>query len=399
MDRADVAVIGGGIIGLATARAALQQHPGHRVVVLEKEGAIATHQSGRNSGVIHAGAYYQPGSEKARMCTAGRHSMIAYCAERGIAHDVCGKVIVAVDDDDRCRLHDLENRCKANDVRARTISGSELRDIEPHVAGVAAIHVLDTGITDYSAVCRALADDVVAAGAEIRLDSAVLSGSERPEGLVLDTTTGEIAADRVVGCAGLHADVVARAVSGLDGDAGLRIVAFRGEYRELAPERSHLVRALVYPVPDPQFPFLGVHLTRAVDGHVHVGPNAVLAFAREGYEWRRIDVKHLRSTFAHSGFRSFAARHWRFGVQELVRSLSHRRFTAEVKRLVPEIHARDLTPAPAGVRAQAIARDGSIVDDFAIRRSGRAVHVLNAPSPAATASLEIGTSIARQLDL
>ena len=399
MDRADVVVVGAGIVGLATARAVLRAHPGRSVVVLEKESSVGVHQSGRNSGVIHAGVYYQPGSDKARLCTAGRISMVEYCREHGIDHAVCGKVVVALDDADQRRLAELERRCVANGVRTEMIGVERLHELEPHVAGTAALHVLDTGIVDYAHVCRALAKEIEGAGASIRVGSAVVSGSEEAAGVVVETTDGAIEAQRVVTCAGLHADEVARAISGPDGAAGVRVIAFRGEYRGLVPERAHLVRGLVYPVPDPEFPFLGVHLTRGIDGHVHVGPNAVLAFAREGYEWRRVDLRHLRATFAFSGFRRFAFHHWRFGLDEMTRSLSKRRFAAAVRRLVPEIELKDLTPSPSGVRAQAIGADGELIDDFAIHSVGRAVHVLNAPSPAATASLEIGATIAGRLGL
>ncbi len=399
MDRADVVVVGGGIVGLATARAILRSHPGRSVVVVEKEAAVGRHQSGRNSGVIHAGVYYQPGSEKARLCAAGRVSMVEYCREHGIDHDVCGKVVVAVDDDERSGLAELERRCAANGVRTEMIGRERLRELEPHVAGVAALHVLDTGIVDYAEVCRALASEIEAKGAIVRVRCAVTAGTETGSGLVLETSAGPVEAQRVVTCAGLHADEVARAVSGPDGAGGVRIIAFRGEYRELVAARAFLVRGLVYPVPDPNFPFLGVHLTRGIDGHVHVGPNAVLAFAREGYEWRRVDLRHLGQTFAFRGFRRFAARNWRFGVDEMVRSLSRRRFTAAVRDLLPEIERADLAPAPSGVRAQAVRSDGELVDDFSIHSVGRALHVLNAPSPAATASLEIGATIASRLDL
>jgi (S)-2-hydroxyglutarate dehydrogenase len=399
MERVDVLVVGGGIVGLATARAIVRDHPGRSVVVVEKEAAVGAHQSGRNSGVIHAGVYYAPGSDKARLCSAGRVSMVEYCREHGIDHAVCGKVVVAADDADRDRLAELERRCAANGVRVELIGPERLREIEPHVAGVAALHVFDTGIVDYADVCRSLAAEIEEAGVDIRLGCAVRSGSDRASGLVVATTGGELEAQRVVTCAGLHADEVARAVSGPDGAGGLRVVAFRGEYRELVPYRSHLVRTLVYPVPDPRFPFLGVHLTRGIDGHVHVGPNAVLALAREGYEWRQIDLRHLRDTAAFSGFRRFARSHWRFGLDEMTRSVSRRRFTAAVRRLVPQIQRADLAPAPAGVRAQAVRADGELVDDFAFRSVGRALHVLNAPSPAATASLEIGKAIAARLEL
>jgi L-2-hydroxyglutarate oxidase len=399
MQRVDVLVVGGGIVGLATARAVLRARPEQSVVVVEKEASVGAHQSGRNSGVIHAGVYYAPGSDKARLCGAGRTSMVEYCRQHGIAHAVCGKVVVASRHDDRDRLAELERRCAANGVRAEMIGPERLREIEPHVAGVAALHVLDTGIVDYADVCRALAAEISQAGAEIRLECGVQSGSENAAGLVVETTAGPIQAKRVVGCAGLHADEVARAISGPDGAGDMRVIAFRGEYRELVPSRSHLVRTLVYPVPDPRFPFLGVHLTRGVNGHVHVGPNAVLAFAREGYEWRQIDLRHLRDTVRFAGFRRFARRNWRFGLDEMARSFSTRRFTSAVQHLVPEIERADLAPAPAGVRAQAVRADGELVDDFAFRQVGRALHVLNAPSPAATASLEIGTTIAERLQL
>jgi L-2-hydroxyglutarate oxidase len=398
MERVDVLVVGAGIVGLATARAVLRAHPERSVGVVEKEESVAAHQSGRNSGVIHAGVYYAPGSEKARLCVAGRTSMVEYCREHGIDHAVTGKVVVAHDDDDCARLRELERRCTINGVRTEMIGAERLRELEPHVAGVAALHVLETGVVDYAHVCRALAAEIEAAGATIRLGCSVLDGSENAAGLVVETTQGPIEADRVVACAGLHADEVATTISGPGGAGDLRVIAFRGEYRELAPTRSHLVRTLVYPVPDPQFPFLGVHLTRGIDGGVHVGPNAVLALAREGYAWRRVDMKHLRETFGFSGFRRFGRATRRFGVDEMVRSLSRRRFTAAVKQLVPEIERTDLSPAPAGVRAQAIDAKGHLVDDFAIRKVGRALHVLNAPSPAATASLEIGASIAARLD-
>ncbi len=399
MDQVDVVVVGAGIVGLATARAVQQADPSVSVTVLDKEGGPGRHQSGRNSGVMHAGVYYPPGSEKARLCTAGRISMVEYCREHGIAHEICGKVVVAVDEAERTRLAELERRCQANGVRVEMIGGAQLREIEPHATGIAALRVRDTGITDYPAVCRTLAGEIERAGGTLRLDTAVTAGHERAEGLVIETTVGEIAARRVVTCAGLHADRVAVAISGPEGAAGLRIVPFRGEYFELVPERAHLVRTLIYPVPDPQFPFLGVHLTRGVEGHVHVGPNAVLALAREGYSWRAVDVADLRETLGFPGFRKLAARYWRYGAVEMTRSVSKRRFTRALQRLVPEVMRSDLVPAPAGVRAQAVAPDGNLVDDFAFCQIGRALHVLNAPSPAATASLEIGRTIAARLDL
>jgi L-2-hydroxyglutarate oxidase len=399
MERADVAVVGGGIVGLATARAILRADPRRSVVVIEKEATVGAHQSGRNSGVIHAGVYYKPGSEKARLCTAGRLSMIAYCREHGIDHGVPGKVVVAADEVDRGRLAELERRCGENGVRTEVIGPARLREIEPHVVGVAALHVRDTGIVDYADVCRSLAKEIGDAGARLHLGSTLTSGRETSGGIVLETSDGPVEARRVVTCAGLHADEVAAAVSGPEVVDGVRVIAFRGEYREIVPARADLVRALVYPVADPAYPFLGVHLTRGIDGTVHVGPNAVLAFAREGYQWRRVDVRHLRETFRFRGFWRFARHNWRFGIHEMARSLSRRRFAAAARRLVPELRRDDLVAAPAGVRAQAIGRDGALLDDFVIRRAGRAVHVLNAPSPAATASLEIGATIAAGLEL
>jgi len=281
-------------VGLATARAVRRAHPDRSVTVVEKEPAVALHQSGRNSGVIHAGVYYPPGSDKARFCAAGRISMVEYCKDHGIDHAVSGKVVVALDEPEATRLSELERRCAANRVRAEMIGPDRLAELEPHVAGVAALHVLDTGIVDYGEVCRTLARELEAGGTEIRLGARVINGREAPAGLIVETSDGPIEAKRVVTCAGLHADDVAEAISGPGGAGGLRVMAFRGEYQELVAGRAHLVRGLVYPVPDPQFPFLGVHLTRGINGHVHVGPNAVLAFAREGYRWRTIDSRHLR---------------------------------------------------------------------------------------------------------
>jgi L-2-hydroxyglutarate oxidase len=325
--------------------------------------------------------------------------MVEYCRARGIAHEVCGKVVVALDETERDRLGELERRCRENGVRVETIGPERLAEIEPHAAGIAALHVLDTGIADYTGVCTSLARELQEAGGDLQLNTMVLAGAEHGERLVVETSQGEIAARRVVTCGGLQADRLAVAVSGPGGAAGLRVVPFRGEYFELVPERSHLVRTLIYPVPDPQFPFLGVHLTRGIEGHVHVGPNAVLALAREGYSWRELDFADVRDTMRFSGFRKLAAQHWRYGAGEMARSVSKRRFVRALRRLVPEVAPGDLVSAPSGVRAQAVTADGDLVDDFAFQSVGRALHVLNAPSPAATASLEIGKVIARRLAL
>jgi len=397
--RADVVVIGAGIMGLATARALTVRDPSLRVVVVEKEGSIAGHQSGRNSGVIHAGVYYKPGSAKARLCFEGRERMVEFCRDRGIAHEVCGKVVVAVSDDERGRLADLHARCVANGVDVELIGPERLRELEPHVDGVEALHVRSTGIADFPGVCAAFAADVRAAGGELRLATTVVGAATRAGSLVVSTTGGDIEAQSVVNCAGLHADRIARLLGGDDAARGMSIVPFRGEYFELAPSRSHLVNALIYPVPDPQFPFLGVHLTRSVHGRIHAGPNAVLALSREGYSWRAVDVGDLASTIRFRGFRHLARAQWRYGLSEMVRSFSRARFAAALARLVPEVRREDLEPASSGVRAQAVDADGRLVDDFAFSRSndGRALHVLNAPSPAATASLAIGDHIAAEL--
>jgi (S)-2-hydroxyglutarate dehydrogenase len=367
--------------------------------VIDKEAGTGVHQTGHNSGVIHAGVYYAPGSAKAALCTEGRTSMVTFCREHGIPHEVCGKVVVAVGADEIPRLDGLEARCRQNGVRVERVGPEQLRELEPHAAGIAALHVLDTGITDFATVGQVLREEIEAAGGTVQLETAVVGGTERAEGLVVNTTRGDIVARRVVTCAGLQADRVAELVSGPGANAGLRIVPFRGEYFGLAERRAHLVRTLIYPVPDPQFPFLGVHLTRGIDGHVHVGPNAVLALAREGYSWREIVPRDVSETLRFPGFRKLAAKYWRYGAVEMARSVSRRRFTRALQRLLPEVTVHDLEPAAAGVRAQAVAEDGSLVDDFAFHEVGRALHVLNAPSPAATASLAIGHAITDRLAL
>lgn len=399
MVKSDLLVIGAGIVGLATARAAMLADPSRRVIVVDKEGSLAGHQTGRNSGVIHAGVYYKPGSAKARLCTAGRERMVAYCRERDVAHEVCGKLVVAVTDDERGRLHDLHDRCRANGVDVELVGPARMREIEPFVAGVEALHVKVTGIADYPGVCRAMVDDLHDLGGEVWLGAGVTGVVDRAGELVVETTRGPVSTASVVNCAGLHADRIARMFGGDDAARGMRIVPFRGEYYELAPARSHLVRALIYPVPDPQFPFLGVHLTRGVTGHIHAGPNAVLALAREGYSWRAVDLADLSETVRFPGFRRLARDHWKYGLSEMARSFSRRMFADALGRLVPEVRAADLEPAAAGVRAQAIHPDGRLADDFEFGRSngGRVLHVLNAPSPAATASLAIGDEIASVL--
>ncbi|ROQ97208.1 L-2-hydroxyglutarate oxidase [Streptomyces sp. 2132.2] len=385
----DVLVIGGGIVGLSTAHALTQLAPGTRVVVLEKESGPARHQTGRNSGVIHSGIYYRPGSLKARFAVRGAAEMVKFCAEHGIAHEVTGKLIVATGRDELPRLHALVQRGRENGIPVRELGPAQISEYEPEVQGLAAIHVGTTGIVDYGQVARQLAES---SGAEIVYGGAVDLVSRRPSGIAVRTTAGLVVRARVlVNCAGLQCDRVARLAGD---DPGMRIVPFRGEYYDLA--RPDLVRGLVYPVPDPAFPFLGVHLTRGIGGGVHVGPNAVPALAREGYGWGVVRPRDVADELAWPGSWRMARRHWRYGVGEIRRSLSKQAFTEAVRRLLPAVSAADLAPAGSGVRAQAVLRDGTLVDDFLIKEGPRTVHVLNAPSPAATASLPIGREIARR---
>ncbi|MBO1739148.1 L-2-hydroxyglutarate oxidase [Leifsonia sp. TF02-11] len=383
-----IVVIGGGILGLAVAARAA--HAGHPVTVIEKEERLAAHQTGHNSGVVHAGPYYKPGSLKARMCTAGNASMVAFAREHGIPHAVTGKLIVAVEDRELPGLGELHRRAIANGVPCRLIGPDEVADFEPNVWALGALRVETTAIIDYPAVCRELARQAEEHGAEILLGTKVTGIATLPGGVVVEHTSGETRGDLLVNCGGLHADRIA-ALAGVEPD--VRIVPFRGEYYELRLERRQLVRGLIYPVPDPALPFLGVHLTRMIDGSVHAGPNAVLALAREGYRWRDVDLRDLADSIGYPGLLRMASHHLGTGAREVARSLSKRLFASSLARLVPEIVADDLTRAGAGVRAQAVRRDGSLVDDFVIQRSEHQVHVLNAPSPAATSALEIAASI------
>ncbi len=391
-----MAIIGGGIVGLATAYALSQRAPRPRVLLLEKEDAVARHQSGHNSGVLHAGVYYAPGSLKARLCRSGKNAMERFCTEHGIAWTRCGKVVVAVDEDERSRLHALARNAQTNGVTCELIGPERLAELEPHAAGVEALHMPETGVVDYGVVCTTLQRLLTADGQPFVFGARVLGLAPRGDATVIETTTGTFAARAVINCAGLHADRVARSAGSADLPA--RIVPFRGEYAQLVPERRHLCRALIYPVPDPALPFLGVHVTRTVNGSVTCGPTAVLAFAREGYRRANVHPGDLVESLAYRGMRRLARRHWRTGLAELARSSSRSAFARAAQRLIPELEAGDLRPAPAGVRAQAVTPDGELSHDFLLLQDERArlplLHVLNAPSPAATASLAIGQQIA-----
>jgi L-2-hydroxyglutarate oxidase LhgO len=391
-DRVDVAIVGGGIVGLATARALTDRAPALRVAILEKEPGLARHQTGHNSGVIHAGIYYKPGSHKARLCVEGGRLMRAYCAERGIRVDGVGKLIVATSDAELARLQMLHERGLANDVPGLTlVDRDRAREIEPHAAAVRALHSPATAIVDFTEVAGAMARELADRGVTIRTGARVTAIARADGGFELATPPATLWARRLVNCAGLHADRVAR-MAGAEPD--VRIVPFRGEYYMIRPERHELVRGLIYPVPDPAFPFLGVHFTRTVHGEVEAGPNAVLAFAREGYRLGQVSPRDLLGTLAYPGFWAMTRRYWRTGSYELYRSLSKAAFVRALRRLVPAITPADVVRGGAGVRAQAVARDGALVDDFRIVASADAIHVLNAPSPAATASLAIGRHIA-----
>jgi L-2-hydroxyglutarate oxidase len=392
--RFDIAVIGAGIVGLATARALRLLRPADRMVVLDKEPRVAAHQTGHNSGVIHAGIYYRPGSLKARLCVSGVRQMKEFCATHRIKVDECGKVVVATDETEVPRLEDLFRRGVQNGVPGlRLIGPEELREIEPHARGVKAIHSPATAVVDFAEVARALSRELEQHGVELVLGARLAQARTDGTELVLETTKGTCRARLVVACAGLYADHVARL---LGERPAVQIVPFRGEYYELRPGQS-LVRALIYPVPDPRFPFLGVHFTKRVSGDYEAGPNAVLAFAREGYRFRQVRWDELVEALRFAGFRRMAQRYWRTGLAEIYRSLSKRAFCKALRKLVPELELDDLLPGGAGVRAQAVAEDGSLVDDFVILSRPNAVHVLNAPSPAATASLAIGNYIAEQI--
>ncbi|MFZ0275322.1 MAG: L-2-hydroxyglutarate oxidase [Candidatus Sulfotelmatobacter sp.] len=383
--RHDVIIVGGGLVGLSVALEITQRFPRLRTLVLEKEDCVARHQSGHNSGVIHSGIYYKPGSLKAKLCVAGAAAMVEFCREHSIPHSICGKVVVATIREELQSLEELRRRGEANGVAGvRLIGPAELRDLEPNASGLQALVVPSTGVTDYVAVCDKYAELIAERAGSILTSAEVLSLNRGAREIVVETSRGTFSTAYLINCAGLFSDRISR----MAGDEpGITIAPFRGEYYELIAERSSLVRALIYPVPDPRFPFLGVHFTRRISGRVGAGPNAVLAFRREGYRRTDFKLEDLASSLTFPGFWRMAAKHWRSGFDEVHRSFSKAAFVRTLQRLVPAVREEDLVPGGSGVRAQALKRDGTLVDDFQFVQSGNALHVLNVPSPAATASL------------
>ena len=390
----DVVIVGGGIVGLATAYQLSEHWPDKSIVLLEKEDRVAAHQTGRNSGVIHSGIYYKPGSLKATNCFAGRKALIAFCQEHGITHDVCGKVIVAVTEDEREGLHRIYERGQANGVACEKIGPERLREYEPYVAGVEALHVPEAGIVDYKGVSRKLAEIVSDRGGDLRFNSEVVRINVGSDGVIVETPAGTVEAEYLVNCAGLYADRIAKMTGQ---DPGLQVVPFRGEYYQLKAHARHLVNDLIYPVPDPAYPFLGVHYTRMYDGTIECGPSAILGFAREGYTLGTVNLGELWEIMKYKGMRELAKQHWRKGVLELRQSMSKRYYLSTLQRLIPEIKLDDIEPVPSGVRAQALLPDGSMVDDFLILELPRVVNVCNAASPAATACLNVGKTVLDRL--
>ena len=391
----DLTIVGGGILGLATALKLIRAHPSLRLLILEKEAEIARHQTGNNSGVIHSGLYYRPGSLKARSCVAGRKELMAFCDENAVPYEICGKVVVATSEEELPRLEELHRRGIANGLKDLQIIGPErLKELEPHATGIQGLHVPETGIIDYKKVAAAYAEKIRDAGGDIRLSQRVVGILDRPEEIVLQTSGGDYRTKHLINCCGLQSDIVAQMMGGANNsEEEHRIIPFRGEYYKIAPERQFLVRNLIYPVPDPTFPFLGVHFTRMARGGVEAGPNAVFAYAREGYRHTDINLSDLWRTISFKGFWAITGKYWQTGFGELYRSLSKSAFVRALQKLLPEIRESDLVPGGAGVRAQAVSASGALVDDFVIKQSRKAIHVLNAPSPGATASLAIGQQI------
>ncbi|WP_437205448.1 L-2-hydroxyglutarate oxidase [Planctomicrobium sp. SH664] len=395
MKSCQVAVVGGGIVGLATAYQMMRRWPQISITIIEKESRVAAHQSSHNSGVLHSGIYYKPGSLRALNCRAGKLAMEQFCTEQEIPFELCGKVIVAIDDLERERLRNIYERGLANGVRCEIIGQERLRELEPHAAGIEAIHVPEAGIIDYNQVAQRLAQLIRDAGHTILLNAEVTAIRRDDAGVDIITTAGDIRSRCLITCGGLWSDRLTQ----MSGDRPKGpIIPFRGEFYELRPAVHHLCRTLIYPVPDPSFPFLGVHFTRTIHGHVECGPNAVLAFARAGYRKADINLRDLFGTLTYPGFRKLVMRNWRTGLGEIYRSWSKSAFVKALQRLIPEIREDHLVTAPSGVRAQAVDRDGKLIDDFVIQRNGRVINVGNAPSPAATASLNIGKTIVEQLE-
>ncbi len=394
-DRTDLCVVGAGIIGLATAWAATKRRPGARVVVLEKEDSLAAHQTGRNSGVIHSGIYYTPGSLKAKTCRAGREALLAFCQEHEVSYELCGKVVVALEESELPTLERIHERAVANGAQVELLGPEALAEIEPHSAGIRALRVPETGIVDYRGMCDVLARLITEAGGEVRFGAKVKSLIAPGDAYQVETTVGTFTADRVVNCAGLYSDRVAESFGD---DPEAKIIPFRGEYFELTKDAKHLCRHLIYPVPDASFPFLGVHFTRMVSGAVECGPNAVLAYAREGYTKTHVNLPELVDSLTYPGFLRLAAKHWKAGLGEVWRSWSKAAFVKALQRLVPELRSEHLRAAPAGIRAQALFPSGELVEDFLFGGEDGVVHVLNAPSPGATASLAFGEAIVDRLE-
>jgi L-2-hydroxyglutarate oxidase LhgO len=394
MTQADVAIAGGGIVGLATAFQITERYPRLRVVVLEKEPEVGEHQTGHNSGVLHSGIYYKPGTVKALNCRTGKRAMEEFCATHGVPFDICGKVIVAVNEEELPRLEQIFERGQQNGVRCAFVGSERLKELEPHAAGVKAVHVPEAGIVNFRVACKKLAELVEQRGGEVHRSARVQRVQENGQEIGIETTAGSVAANYLVTCCGLQSDRVAK-LTGIQPET--QIVPFRGEYYELKPEAQHLCRNLIYPVPDPAFPFLGVHFTRMIEGGVECGPNAVLAFAREGYRKTDINLGDLWETLSFRGFRTLAWKYWRMGAGEMWRSWSKAAFVRALSHLIPDIRSEHLVPGRSGVRAMALSADGTMVDDFVIEAKGRIVNVLSAPSPAATSSLNIGKLVVEKL--
>ncbi|HAX79786.1 MAG TPA: L-2-hydroxyglutarate oxidase [Cyanobacteria bacterium UBA11372] len=392
----DFAIIGGGIVGLATGMALVEKYPHARLVVLEKESSLAYHQTGHNSGVIHSGIYYKPGSLKAKLCREGSQSIVEFCQKYNIAHEVCGKVIVATQENELPLLENLYQRGLENGIKVAKITAEQVKEIEPYVTCLAGIQVFTTGIVDYRQVCQKYGELIQSQGGEICLGTKVEKIIQTDNSQILETNKGNFETKFTINCAGLYSDRIAQLTNA---NPEAKIIPFRGEYYELVPEKRYLVKGLIYPVPNPAFPFLGVHFTRMIDGSVHAGPNAVLSFKREGYKKTDFDLRDFSEIITYPGLWKLAAKYADEGIQEIIRSFSKAAFVRSLQQLIPEVQAEDVVPAGAGVRAQALINDGKLVDDFLIIEGKNTLHVCNAPSPAATSSIEIGRAIAQKISL